>query len=107
LTAPTVERTQHGDQRTARGRGELRLDGKLEKIDAAVAGNEKRIIELTRQAEAHLANHDFRGLHDDLKAAQTLQQGNTKLFKVINHLEKQIAGVAHSLAHRQHEVRRA
>lgn len=73
---------------------ELSLDVRLERLDQAVAVNERRIRELTQQAEGYAASHDYRRLHDALKAAQKLQGHNSTLFKTIDRTEKHLQALA-------------
>ncbi len=84
---------------------ELKLDVRLDRLERAVAENERRIIELTQQAEASLASHDYRALHDILKAAEKLQKHNSQLFKLIDGTEKKIMAIGRRLAKAQGEVK--
>jgi len=83
------------------GYKELRLDVRLDRLDHQVAETERRIMGLTRQAEARLAEHDYRQLHGILEEAQELQTHNSKLFKHIRQTEEQIVGVARQVARAQ------
>ena len=74
--------------------GELKLDLRLERLDKAVASYEKRIRDLTRLAESHLASRDYRKLHDVLEEAEKLQAHNVKLFKIIERTEKKLLQAA-------------
>ena len=102
---PDVERARVTKELLDRYK-ELRFELKLEKLDQAVAQNERQIIGLTRQAEAHLANHNFRGLHAVLDAARKLQESNSRLFKLIDRLEQQIAHTAKAVTKDRREVGR-
>jgi len=73
---------------------ELGLDLRLERLDKAVAANEKKIRELTQLAERHAARHDYRRLHDALKAAEKLQKHNSKLFKLIDRMDTRLSRMA-------------
>jgi hypothetical protein len=77
---------------------ELGLDRRLERLDGAVAATEQRIRELTREAEACLAAHDYARLHDVLKSAERLQKHNTHLFKLIDRSEEKLAATARRVA---------
>jgi hypothetical protein len=77
---------------------ELHLDVRLERLDQAVAANEKTIRELTQRAQAYAASHDYRRLHDALKAAQRLQEHNSKLFKAIDRTERNLGDLAAQIA---------
>lgn len=77
---------------------ELGLDVRMERLDRAVAANEKRIRELTQQAQVLLAAHDYRRLHDLLKAAQKLQKHNSRLFRIMNRTEARLQAQAKKVA---------
>jgi hypothetical protein len=77
---------------------ELRLDLRLERLDGAVAANERRIHDLTQQAQACLAAYDYRELLAVLEKAQQLQKHNSRLFKIINHAESRLASIAKTVA---------
>lgn len=77
---------------------ELHMDKRLERLDAAVAENERRIRELTREAEAALIRNDYRQLADLLDAAQKLQAHNSKLFKLIDASERRLSDSAQRVA---------
>jgi hypothetical protein len=77
---------------------ELKLDTRLERLDAAVAENERRIRDLTRQAEEAVARYDYRKLAELLEAAENLQAHNAKLFKIIDRTEEKLAHVATTVA---------
>lgn len=77
---------------------ELGLDRRLERLDGAVAATERRIRELTRDAETHLAANDYARLHDVLKSAERLQKHNTHLFKLIDRSEEKLAATARRIA---------
>ena len=80
---------------------ELRLDVRLDRLEHQVAQTERRIMELTRQAEARLAEHDYRQLHAILEEARQLQGHNSKLIKHLRQTEEQIAHVAQQVARAQ------
>jgi hypothetical protein len=90
---PSGEKRKVAEQLVASYK-ELRLDVRLERLDQAVAANEKTIRELTQQAEGYAASHDYRRLHDALKAAQKLQGHNSALFKTIDRTEKHLQALA-------------
>lgn len=77
---------------------ELGLDVRMERLDRAVAANEKRIRDLTQKAQVLLAAHDYRRLHDLLKAAQKLQQHNSRLFRIMNRTEARLQAQARKVA---------
>lgn len=74
------------------------MDTRIERLDTSVAENEKRIRELTRQAQIYAAKYDHRGLHDTIKAAEKLQHHNTKLLKIIARTEARLSAAAKKFA---------
>jgi len=62
---------------------ELKIDKRLERLDGAVAENERRIRDLTLEAQRAVTHYDYRKLADLLEAAEKLQAHNSKLFKSI------------------------
>ncbi len=77
---------------------ELQLDQRLERLDQAVAVNERRIRDLTRQAEAGAQAGNYRALADVLKAASRLQRHNAHLFRLIDSTEARLMGAAKQAA---------
>ena len=77
---------------------ELHLDKRLERLDSAVAENERRVRELTREAEEALARSDYRKLTDLLQAAEKLQGHNEKLLRAIDRTERKLATLAEHVA---------
>jgi hypothetical protein len=77
---------------------ELKLDTRLERLDAAVAENERRIRDLTQDAQKAVARYDYRKLAELLEAAEKLQAHNSKLLKIIERTEERLAHVAKSVA---------
>lgn len=77
---------------------ELHMDKRLERLDAAVAENERRIRDLTREAEAAIVRNDYRKLADLLDAAQKLQAHNANLFKLIDRGEQKLIEAAQQVA---------
>jgi hypothetical protein len=80
------------------------IDTRLERLDSAVAENERRIRELTNQAQTYTANYDFRKLADALKAAQELQQHNSKLFKIIDRTEGKLSAIVKKVTQEAKQV---
>ena len=74
------------------------IDTRLERLDRSVAENEKRIKDLTQQAQQYTANYDYQKLCDSLKMATKLQHHNTKLLKTIKHTEDKLAAIAKNVA---------
>lgn len=77
---------------------ELHIDKRLERLDAAVAENERRIRNLTHEAEIAVVHNDYRKLADLLDAAQKLQAHNARLFKLIDHGERKLIEAAQRVA---------
>ena len=82
------------------------IDGRLERLDHAVAENEKRIRELTAGAQEYTAKHDHQQLYHTLKAAEKLQHHNSKLFKIIERTEHRLSAIAKAVAKEVKEVER-
>jgi len=77
---------------------QLGLATRLERLDKSVAANEKRIGELTRDAEKAAKRYDFRRLHDAVKEAEKLQKHNSSLIKLIEQTEKKVESIAKKAA---------
>lgn len=86
---------------------ELGLDLRLDRLDKAVAANEVRIRELTKQAESYLAANDYRRLHDAFQMAAKLQKHNSRLFKIMNRTEARLQTAAKKVATKFAGVTRA
>ena len=69
-------------------------DKRIERLDAMVAHNEKRIRELTQQAEQCALRYDYKGLTDILTQAEKLQAHNSKIFTIIDRTEEKLAAIA-------------
>jgi len=80
------------------------IDKRLERLDRATAANEKRIRELTQQAEKHAEDHDYPKLSDLLKAAEKLQRHNSKLFAIIDRTEAKLTAIAEHVAKETQQV---
>ena len=74
------------------------MDTRLERLDKAVAENEKRIWQLTQEAQQYTANYDYRKLVNCLEQAQRLQHHNSKLFKTIDRTEAKLGSIAKEVA---------
>jgi len=77
---------------------EQQLDQRLERLDKAVAENERRIRELTQQAQAYVNANDHKALTGVLDQANKLQHHNEKLFKLIDRTEARLIAVAKQAA---------
>ncbi len=76
------------------------IDTRLERLDRAVAENERRIRGLTQKAQRHTTQYDYRGLVDCLQRAERLQKHNTRLFKIIERTEAKLTAVAQQVVAR-------
>jgi endonuclease III len=74
------------------------VDTRLERLDRAVAENERRIIELTKRAEQYAARYDYRQMADCSQAAEKLQHHNSRLLKLIERSEAKLSAVAEKVA---------
>ncbi len=77
---------------------QLRLDGKLARLEKDVGKNERTITLLTGQAEAALARRDYRRLTKLLESAERLQGKNARIFGAIDHIEQRLAKIARRVA---------
>lgn len=69
------------------------IDQRIERVDYIVAENEKRIMEITKQAQTYAKRYNYRKLTELLENAQNLQTHNTNAIKHIDSLEKHLSGV--------------
>ena len=77
---------------------ELGLELRLERLDKAAAAIEKRLCEITKEAERAAAGYDFQKLYDLLKDAEKLQRHTTSLFRIIERTEKRLIAAARRAA---------
>ena len=80
------------------------MDTRLERLDRAVAENEKRIREATQKAQDRAMQYDHRGLVECLKGAERLQKHNSRLFKTIESTEAKLTAIAKQIAVRAKQV---
>jgi len=80
------------------------IDTRLERLDKAVAENEKRIRLLMQEAQRYTTNYDYQKLVDCLNQAQKLQHHNTKLVKTIVRTEGKLTGIAKNVAREVKQV---
>ena len=83
---------------------ELKIDERIERLDHLVASNERSVRDLTRQAQAYVANHDYQKLTEVLEAAQKIQQRCTRLFKLIERTEAKLLAAVNRAARQKNEV---
>lgn len=74
------------------------IDTKLERLDKAVSVNERKIKQLTDNAEKCIAGYDYKKLTEILKQAEKLQKHNSKLFKIIHRTEEKLTAIAEKIA---------
>jgi len=74
------------------------IDTRLERLNKAIAENEKRIRELTDKAGQYTANYNHRGLVEALKEAEKLQHHNSRLFNTISRTENKLSATAKRIA---------
>ena len=101
---PTSARKKASAELAAGYRQIIGIDTRLERLDRAVAENERRIVELTRNAQQYSARYDHRQLAGCLKAAERLQHHNSHLIKIIERTESKLAAVARKVAQETREV---
>lgn len=77
---------------------ELKLDARIERLEKAVAENERRVGELTRKAAALVEARDYRNVPDVLEAAVKLQDHNAKLLRAMARTEARLMQEAESAA---------
>ncbi len=94
---PPDARKKAADELSARHH-ELKLEKRIERLDGAVAEAERRIKQLTQEAEQAAARYDYRKLNDLLEAAEGLQAHNQKIFKIIERSEARLVKIAEDLA---------
>jgi len=80
------------------------IDTRLERLDKAVAENERRIIELMRKAQQYTAKYDHGQLTECLRAAEKLQRHNSKLLKLIQRTENKLSDIAKKVAQETKEA---
>jgi hypothetical protein len=91
---PTAVKKKASAELAARYSRMAGMDTRLERLDKAIAENEKRISQLTREAQQYTANYDYQKLVSCLRQAQKLQHHNSKLFKTIDRTEGKLVTIA-------------
>ena len=95
---PTSAKKKAAAELAARYNQMVGIDTRLERLNKAVAENEKRIRELTSRAQEYTARYDHRRLVDMLKAAEKLQHHNSRLFNTIKRTEGRLSAIAKKVA---------
>ena len=101
---PTSAKKRAAADLAARYKQIIGIDTRLERLDKTVAENEKRIRNLTRQAQTHAANYNHQKLYEILKDAEKLQNHNNKLFKIIERTEARLSTIASKIAKEAEQV---
>jgi len=101
---PTSAKKKASAELTVRYNRLIGTDTRLERLDKAVAENERRIKELTRKAQKYTANYEHQKLCDCLKEAQKLQHHNSKIFKIIDRTEAKLTAIAKNVARQVKQV---
>lgn len=100
---PVAARRRLARELKARYR-ELEFDVRLERLDTTVAETERRVCELTREAQARLEAHDFRKVPDILEAATKLPGHNARLLRLIERSEARLLRAIRQVARLTYEV---
>ena len=103
---PVSEKKKASAELAARYNQLIGIDTRLERLDRSVAENERRVRELTSQAQRYTANYDFKELTACLKVAEKLQHHNSRLFKIINRTESKLTSIAKKIAKEAKQVDR-
>ena len=77
---------------------QLKLDLRLERLEKVVAENERRVRDLTGQAQQALSQHDHRALIELLADAEKLQKHNTSILKTLERTEQKLARITAQVA---------
>jgi len=93
-----IEAKKRASQELVARYKELRLDQRIERLDKAVAENERRIRQITQDAQQAAARYDHEHLASLLKAAEKLQKHNSQIFKIIDRSEQKLSMVAQQAA---------
>ena len=79
-------------------------DNRLQRLDRAVAENERRIYQLTREAQKYTAQSNPQKLHDAVRSAEKLQRHNSRLFEIIVRTEGKLDRAAMRVVDKFREV---
>jgi len=95
---PTSAKKRASEQLAAAYNQMVGIDTRLERLDRAVAENERRIRQLTAKAQDYTAQYDYRGLVEALKDAEKLQHHNSVLIRIIERTESKLSAIAKRIA---------
>jgi len=101
---PTSAKKKAAADLAARYNQIIGIDTRMERLDKAVAENEKKILNLTRQAQTHAAKYNHQKLYETIKAAEKLQHHNSKLFKLIEQTENKLSLIAKKVANEVKQI---
>ena len=101
---PTSAKKKVSTELADRYRHIIGIDTRLQRLDRAVAVNERRIYQLTREAEKYTAQSNPKKLHDAIKAAEKLQRHNSRLFKIIVRTEDKLTRAAMAVVDKTRDV---
>lgn len=83
------------------------MDARLERLDAAVAAYEKRVITLTQMAQRYAQHGDRKKLPGLLKEAEELQRHNSRLCEIIMQTENKLTSLLQKVAAQARQVKKA
>ncbi|MHC4361109.1 MAG: hypothetical protein ACYSTN_10035 [Planctomycetota bacterium] len=101
---PTSAKKKVSTELADRYRHIIGIDTRLQRLDRAVAENERRIYQLTREAQKYTAQSNSQKLHDAIKTAEKLQRHNSRLFKIIVRTEGKLTRAAMRVVDKTREV---
>jgi hypothetical protein len=103
-TLPTSAKKKVSTELADRYKHIIGIDTRLQRLDRAVAENERRIYQLTREAQKYTAQSNSQKLHDAIKTAEKLQRHNSRLFKIIVRTEGKLTRAAMRVVDKTREV---
>jgi hypothetical protein len=96
--APTPAKKKASAELAAKYNQMVGIETRLERLDRAVAENERRIQDLTAKAQGYTSTYDHQKLYETIKAAEKLQHHNSKLIKIIERTEHRLSAIATEVA---------
>lgn len=96
--ASTNVKKKVSEQLIAKYQKMIGIDTRLERLETVVTKNEKRIRDLTRQAQEYARRFNYEGLYDCLKQAEQLQKHNSRIIRLITHTEYKLNHLAQTTA---------
>jgi hypothetical protein len=104
--APTPAKKKASAELAAKYNQMVAIETRLERLDRAVAENERRIQDLTAKAQGYTSTYDHQKLFETIKAAEKLQHHNSKLIKIIERTEHKLSAIAKEVAKEVQQVER-